>query len=133
MMDSFELTKFAAAALSALLIIFGARTAIEIGTSGHGEDVAGYTLPMPDNAGAKTEAAAPEAAFDPAKVVAAAASASTEAGQGVFKKCASCHTVDNGGANKTGPNLHGIVGRPVASHAGFGYSDAMKGKGGNGR
>ena len=32
-----------------------------------------------------------------------------------------------GGANGVGPNLNGVVGRAVAGHAGFAYSDAMKG------
>ncbi|MFZ1680960.1 MAG: cytochrome c family protein, partial [Rhizobiaceae bacterium] len=49
-----------------------------------------------------------------------------DAGATVFKKCASCHTVDNGGANKVGPNLWNIVNRPVASHEGFAYSAPMK-------
>ncbi|MFC5795676.1 c-type cytochrome [Sphingopyxis terrae] len=46
------------------------------------------------------------------------------------KRCAACHTIDKDGPNGIGPNLHGIVGRPVASHPGFAYSGAMKAKGG---
>jgi cytochrome c len=51
-------------------------------------------------------------------------------GEQVFKRCVACHTIDKGGSNGIGPNLHGIVGRAVASHAGFSYSGAMKAKGG---
>ncbi|OCP20840.1 MULTISPECIES: cytochrome c family protein [unclassified Ensifer] len=52
--------------------------------------------------------------------------ADAAAGQTVFKKCASCHTVDKGGANKVGPNLWSLVNRPIASHEGFSYSAGMK-------
>ncbi len=51
-------------------------------------------------------------------------------GEGVFKKCAACHTITPGGPNGLGPNLHGIMGQPVASRPGFAYSDALKSKGG---
>lgn len=51
-------------------------------------------------------------------------------GEQVFRRCVACHTINKGGANGIGPNLHGVVGRAVASHADFSYSGAMKAKGG---
>ncbi|MES2493718.1 MAG: cytochrome c family protein [Pseudomonadota bacterium] len=59
------------------------------------------------------------------------AKADAAKGEGVFKKCQSCHTVDQGGANGIGPNLFGTVGKTIASHAGFAFSDDLKGKGGS--
>lgn len=49
------------------------------------------------------------------------------AGEAAFARCQACHTMNAGGANGVGPNLNGVVGRAVASHAGFAYSDAMTG------
>lgn len=43
-------------------------------------------------------------------------------GEEQHKKCLQCHNFESGGANLQGPNLFGVVGRPVASHAGFKYS-----------
>ena len=51
-------------------------------------------------------------------------------GEQVFRRCIACHTIDKDGRNGIGPNLHGVAGRAVASHAGFSYSGAMKAKGG---
>ena len=55
------------------------------------------------------------------------ATADPAKGEALFKKCASCHTDTKGGANKVGPNLFGLVDRPIATHEGFSYSAAMKG------
>lgn len=65
-----------------------------------------------------------EAALPP--ILPLLASADIEAGAKVFKKCAACHTGDEGGANKVGPALWEIVNRPAAVADGFGYSTAMK-------
>jgi cytochrome c len=40
--------------------------------------------------------------------------------------CAVCHTFGKGEPNGQGPNLFGIIGRPLASEAGFKYSAGMK-------
>ncbi len=52
-------------------------------------------------------------------------------GAEVFKKCASCHSIEQGGANGIGPNLYASLGKPHGHVAGFAYSDALKGKPGN--
>lgn len=58
------------------------------------------------------------------------ATADVAKGEAIFKKCVACHTVASGGANGIGPNLWATPGKPLASHAGFAYSDALKSKGG---
>ncbi len=47
-----------------------------------------------------------------------------EAGQKIYGKCLACHS-NKDMANRVGPSLLGIVGRPVATAAGFKYSEAM--------
>lgn len=47
------------------------------------------------------------------------------AGEAAFARCQACHTVNAGGANGTGPNLYAVLGRAVAGHPGFAYSEAM--------
>jgi len=49
-----------------------------------------------------------------------------KAGEKVFNKCKACHTVDEGGKNKLGPNLWNIVGAPIAAKEGYKYSKALK-------
>lgn len=58
------------------------------------------------------------------------AAADLAKGEAVFAKCSTCHTINAGGANGTGPNLHGVLGKPVAKHAGFKYSGAITEMGG---
>ena len=53
-------------------------------------------------------------------------------GQAIFAKCAACHTINQGGANGLGPNLHGVLGEAIASPSrGFSFSPALAGHGGN--
>jgi cytochrome c len=58
------------------------------------------------------------------------AAAVAYSGEDTYKKCVACHTIDKGGRNGVGPNMHGVVGRAVASVEGYSYSASMKAKGG---
>ena len=50
-------------------------------------------------------------------------------GKKVFSKCKACHTINEGGKNRVGPNLFGIVGAKAAQVKGYRYSKAMKSSG----
>lgn len=56
--------------------------------------------------------------------------ADLEKGAKIAKKCASCHTFNQGGKAKVGPNLYNIIGRARGSIADFSYSKEMIAKGG---
>jgi cytochrome c len=126
-MDSFEFNKFAGALLATLLFVMGLGLFSDAIFSNPAPHKPGYALPGAEEShGAGAAAAAPAA--EPLPVLLAKADA--KKGEALAKACATCHTVEKGGAPKsTGPVLSGVVGRKVAS-TGFAYSDAMKAKGG---
>jgi cytochrome c len=126
-MDAFEVNKIAGAVLSALLAIFASKTLLDIAYKEHKPEKPGWALPITEIA---PTTAGPAPAFEVAKVLELLPKASPDAGQDSFKKCLACHTPQKGGPNGTGPNLFGVVGRKLATHAGFPYSEAMKSKGG---
>ncbi len=55
------------------------------------------------------------------------ASASADDGQRGFRACAACHSVDEGGAHRVGPNLWNVLGNDIAGKDGFRYSATLAG------
>lgn len=124
-MSTLEINKIIAAVLTAGIIA---------SFSGFVAEILMHPQELEENvyvvAGAAGEAAGQEAA--PAEgatedIGVLLATADPAAGQKEAKKCAACHTFDEGAANKQGPNLWNVVNRPIASVAGFGYSSALQG------
>ena len=64
-------------------------------------------------------------------IMAMFASVSAAEGAKVFKKCAACHSINEGGSNKIGPALWGVLGRSVGSVPDYKYSKAMAAYGKN--
>ena len=128
MASSLEGNKILGAILTAGIIASAAGFASRILYSPHMLEEPVFRIAVEDTTAAETEAAEATPAT-PLPVLLAAASA--EAGEKVSKKCASCHSFDKGGANKVGPNLWGVVDRPIGKHEGFAYSEPMAAHGGN--
>jgi cytochrome c len=122
-MDGFEFNKIAGAVLTAMLVIAGGRTVLDIALPKHKLEKPGWNLPVTETKRGPVEAPKP---FEVASVLALIPKANAENGQDIFRKCLTCHTPEKGGPTRVGPNLWGIVGRKVASVPGFAYSPAMK-------
>lgn len=109
-------------ALGAAIVALGASIVTGEVFKAERPDTMGYPIEGVELEGEAAEAEQPIAHFLQA--------ADAGAGEQVFKKCAACHTINPGGANGLGPNLHGIMGKPLASIPGFNYSADLKAKGG---
>ncbi|THH37461.1 cytochrome c family protein [Aliishimia ponticola] len=119
MMDTMTLTKAVGAICGAwLVLLLGKWVAEEMyHVGGHGPQA--YVI----DTGAAEGGAEEEQGPDINELL---ASADVDKGANVFKKCQSCHKLEDG-ANATGPYLYGVVGREIASVDGFGYSGALQG------
>ncbi|NBC19789.1 MAG: c-type cytochrome [Alphaproteobacteria bacterium] len=141
-MGDLTLNKIFGSLLAVALVFFGLRALSDMvfadsggGHHGgeHGEDISyseklkqQYAYYVAVEGGAAGGGAEEEEVFD---LGLALANADLSRGERSFKaKCATCHTVEQGGANGTGPNLYGVVGADIAAHDGFSYSGVLSGK-----
>lgn len=89
----------------------------------------GYPVEVPEVA--EVTATADAGAARP-NIIPLIAVATVEDGAAGFRKCTSCHTAAADTKPMTGPNLHGLVGRAVATEPNYAkYSDSLKSIGGN--
>jgi cytochrome c len=126
-MDSFELNKILGAILGTCLGVLSINIAAGAIFAPVKPAKPGYDVVVPEHpAGGAQPTKEPEVPIEQLL-----AKASISKGETSAKKCQACHNFTKGGPNLVGPDLWGVVGRPKASHPGFNYSAAMKGKGGN--
>jgi cytochrome c len=119
-MSDLTFNKVAGAVLATGLAIVGLRE-LSAGVFSHPEvEKPGYLVAVAEETTAG--AAAAEGPIDWGTVL---PTADIAAGEAAFNKCVSCHSVDAGGANGTGPALFGVVGRKPGAHGGFAYSSGM--------
>ena len=69
--------------------------------------------------------ASAETSSETGNIMAVFTSTSAAEGAKVFKKCAACHSIAEGGKNKIGPALWGVLGRQAGSLPDYKYSKAM--------
>jgi cytochrome c len=121
-MNSFELNKILGALLGTCLILLAVHIATGAIFSTPAPAKPGYDIAVKEEKPGQQEAAKPAAV----PIENLLASASAEHGAQIAKQCATCHNFQEGQGAKTGPDLYGVVGRKIASVAGFNYSSALK-------
>ena len=120
-MDSFEINKVIAAVLITVLLVFGINKISDVVFHAEKPDVQGYKVEVKINDATATQASA----SNQIDISALLALGSSEQGKKVFKKCAACHSIKQGGGNKIGPALYSVVGRAVAGTPDYKYSKAL--------
>jgi cytochrome c len=125
-MNSFEINKILGALLGTCLVLVATHIASGAIFTQEPPAKPGYEIAVKEEAPGGAAPAAP--AEVPIENV--LATASPDHGAQIAKECATCHNFQEGQGPKVGPDLYGVVGRPIASAPGFNYSAALKSKGG---
>lgn len=129
-MDSFEWNKIAGGVLASVLVVLGINTFGASLFEKQPLEKNVYIVEGVEEEGAAGAAGGGAAAAEGPSLATLLHQVTAEQGERAFKKCAACHNAEQGAANKTGPNLYGTMGHPIAGHAGFAYSEAFKNHGG---
>jgi cytochrome c len=126
-MNSFEINKILGALLGTCLVLVSMHIASGAIFTPETPAKPGYVIEVKAEA---PQGGAPAAAAA-TPIATLLATASAERGANVAKQCQACHNFQEGAGAKIGPDLYGIVGRPIASVSGFSYSAPLKAKGGS--
>jgi cytochrome c len=122
-MSSLEMNKIGAAVLTAGVIAMTAGfIAEQLFHKGHSTEHA-YKIEVEGAGETQTASTAEAPSLEPVSPL--LASADVASGQKLSKKCTACHSFENGGANKVGPNLWNVVMASRAGHDGFSYSGTL--------
>jgi cytochrome c len=126
-MNSFELNKVLGALLGTCLVLVAMRIAAGAIFTPQAPVKPSYEVAVKEE---QPQAGAAPAAPAEVPIAEALAGASPQRGAEIAKQCQACHNFQEGQGAKIGPDLYGVVGRKIASVAGFNYSSALKGKSG---
>ena len=123
-MDSFELNKIVAAILMVALLVIGIGKLSNIIFHVEKPKTPGYVVEVEQAISTSTEITS-ETTEEKIDIAALMAMGDITHGEKVFKKCAACHSIIKGGANKIGPALYNVVGRKIGGVTDYKYSKAL--------
>ena len=122
-MDSFEINKIVAAVLLVALLVIGIGKLSNVIFYVEKPEKPGYVVEVQQASTSTTATATVE--DKTVDIAALMALGDVNAGEQIFKKCAACHSINQGGANKIGPALYNVVGRKIGGVADYKYSKAF--------
>ena len=121
-MNSFEIQKIISAILITVVVVFGISKISNFIFDNDETSVVAYKVEAPEESSGETNAAESTVDLNALFTIADVAH-----GEKVFRKCKACHSIKQGGKNKTGPKLWNVMFRPVGSITDYKYSKALSG------
>ncbi len=118
-MNSFEIQKIISAILITVLVVFGIGKISDFIFDKNEDSIVAYKVEPLESDVVKDEG---EASLD---LKAMFALADLAHGEKVFKKCAACHSIKQGGGNKIGPKLWNVMFRSVGAVEDYKYSKSL--------
>ena len=109
----------------ALIMILGINKVADVIFYVEKPEKSAYQVATVTTVASTTSAETGSVSSESGNIMALFASTSATEGAKVFKKCAACHSIAQGGDNKIGPALRGVLGRQAGSISDYKYSKAM--------
>ena len=122
------MNKIIVSVLLAIILVFGINKIADVIYYVEKPEKPAYQVDTTTVASAVTDEESTEVAASE-NIMALFASANAGDGAKIFKKCAACHSIAQGGPNKIGPALWGVLGKKAGSAPDYKYSKAMAGYG----
>ena len=123
-MDSFELNKIIGAILLVALLVIGIGKVSNLAFKVNKPEKAGYKVEVESNS-EELQGTEKEIKKEEVDIASVLSTGDLAHGEKVFKKCAACHSINQGGGNKIGPALYNVVGRGVGVVSDYKYSKSM--------
>ena len=125
------MNKIIVSVILAIILVFGINKIADVIFYIEKPEKSAYQVASVTTAASTTSTETNSTSSESENIMALFASTSAAEGAKVFMKCSACHSIAEGGANKIGPALWGVLGRPAGSVPGYKYSKAMAAHGKN--
>jgi len=119
------MNKIIVSVILAIILVFGINKIADVIFYVEKPEKSAYQVDSVTTVASTTTTETNSVGSDSGNIMALFASTNADDGAKVFKKCAACHSIAEGGANKIGPALWGVIGRKAGSVPNYKYSKAM--------
>jgi len=125
------MNKIIVSIIFAIILVLGINKVTDVIFYVEKPEKSAYQIESAASVASSTSAETTSESSENGNIIALFASTSAAEGAKVFKKCAACHSIAEGGGNKIGPALWNVLGRQVGSIPDYKYSKAMAAYGKN--
>jgi len=119
------MNKIIVSVILAIILVFGINKIADVIFYVEKPEKSAYQVDSVTTVASTTTTETNSVGSDSGSIMALFSSTNADDGAKIFKKCAACHSITQGGGNKIGPALWGVLGRKAGSISDYKYSKAM--------